>query len=270
LIPDSPFVDAIVASANHNERRMPGGPDMLLLHYTGMGTGDDAVRWLRDPGSGVSSHYVVHEDGRVIQMVPESRRAWHAGVGEWRGQTDINSRSIGIEIVNLGHDGGYPPYPDAQIRAVIELCADCARRWAIPAERLLAHSDIAPARKSDPGEKFPWDQLFSAGLGHHVDPVPISGGRFFGLGDRGEPVAAFQALLAAYGYAVPIDGNFGETTRLATVAFQRHFRRERVDGVADASTVETLHRLLTQLPRSPFRAPKQGLEPARGASIVTA
>ena len=255
MTPDSPIVDTVVASANHNERRVPGGPDMLLLHYTGMGTGDDAVRWLCNPDSGVSSHYLVHEDGRVIQMVPEARRAWHAGVGDWRGEADINSRSIGIEIVNLGHAAGYPDFPDPQIRAVIELCADCATRWAIPPERLLGHSDIAPARKCDPGEKFPWDQLFIAGLGHYVDPAPIAGGRFFGLGDAGEPVAAYQGLLATYGYGVPIDGTFGETTRQATIAFQRHFRRERVDGVADASTVETLHRLLTRLPRSPFRRP---------------
>nr|WP_246232505.1 N-acetylmuramoyl-L-alanine amidase [Aurantimonas aggregata] len=253
MTPDSPLVDAVLASPNHNERRVPGGPDMLIIHYTGMGTGDDAVRWLCDPVSAVSCHYLVHEDGRIVQMVPEARRAWHAGAGDWRGQADINSRSIGIEIVNLGHEYGYPDFSDVQIRAVVQLCADCATRWAIPPERLLGHSDVAPARKADPGEKFPWDQLFSAGLGHLVEASPITGGRFFGLGDKGEPVAAYQGLLAAYGYGVPIDGTFGETTRQATIAFQRHFRRERVDGIADASTVETLHRLLMRLPRSPFR-----------------
>ena len=253
MTPDSPLVDIVLASPNHNERRVPGGPDMLLIHYTGMGTGDDAVRWLCDPVSAVSCHYLVHEDGRIVQMVPEARRAWHAGVGNWRGQDDINSRSIGIEIVNLGHAAGYPDFPEAQVRAVAQLCADCAARWAIPPERLLGHSDVAPGRKADPGEKFPWDQLFSAGLGHYVEAAPIAGGRFFGLGDRGDPVAAYQGLLAAYGYGVPIDGTFGETTRQATIAFQRHFRRACVDGVADASTVETLHRLLMQLPQSPLR-----------------
>ncbi|MEC5290052.1 N-acetylmuramoyl-L-alanine amidase [Aurantimonas sp. C2-6-R+9] len=250
--PDAARIDEVRPSPNHTERRLSGGPDMLILHYTGMGTGEGAVRWLCDPQSGVSCHYLVHEDGRVVQMVPEEQRAWHAGEGSWRGRGDVNSRSIGIEIVNVGHGNGYPDFPAAQIASVIELCRECVGRWPIPPEFVLAHSDIAPARKSDPGEKFPWDQLFFAGIGHFVVPAPLRGGRFFGRGDRGGPVSAYQSLLAAYGYAVPIDGVFEDTTHFATVAFQRHFRPERVDGVADASTIETLHRLLTALPRSPF------------------
>lgn len=252
MIPDHAGVDEICPSPNHTERRDGLRPDMLILHYTGMGTGEAAMRWLCAPESEVSCHYLVHEDGRIVQMVPEEKRAWHAGAGSWRGRDDINSRSIGIEIVNVGHGNGYPDFPTAQIDAVTRLCADCVARWAIRPEFVLAHSDVAPARKSDPGEKFPWLQLFSAGIGHAVDPAPLRGGRYFGLGDRGEPVAAYQSLLAAYGYGLPCDGTFDDATRQATVAFQRHFRQERVDGIADASTIETLHRLLTSLPRSPF------------------
>ena len=252
LKPDATCVAECIASPNHNERRIDEPPDMLILHYTGMGGGGAAVRWLCDPVSEVSSHYLVHEDGRVFQMVPEERRAWHAGIADWRGRADVNSRSIGIEIVNPGHEHGYPDFPDVQIEAVIKLCGDCSGRWPIQPEFVLAHSDVAPARKADPGEKFPWMRLHERGIGHYVRPSPLGGGRFIGLGDEGEPVAAFQALLAAYGYGVEASGRFDEATRLATVAFQRHFRPSRVDGVADHSTVDTLHRLLTALPRSPF------------------
>nr|WP_255617044.1 N-acetylmuramoyl-L-alanine amidase [Aurantimonas sp. VKM B-3413] len=250
-------------SPNHNARRGEGIPNILLLHYTGMGTGAGALSWLCDPASEVSCHYLVHEDGRIVQLVPEDRRAWHAGQGSWRGRGDVNSRSIGIEIVNLGHGNGYPDFPDEQIAAVIALAGDIVKRRSIPAEFVLAHSDIAPARKSDPGEKFPWDALHRAGIGHYVTPSPRRGGRYFGLGDAGQPVEAYQALLAAYGYEVPQDGGFDEATRLATIAFQRHFRPACVDGIADASTIETLHRLLRTLPRSPFRRE----EAAAGAAV---
>ena len=250
-------------SPNHTERRDVQAADMLILHYTGMGGGEVARRWLCDPASGVSCHYLVHEDGRIVQMVAEDRRAWHAGAGNWRGRADVNSHSIGIEIVNPGHGHGhgkdrnqdYPDFPEVQIGAVIGLCRDILSRHAIPAEFVLAHSDIAPGRKSDPGEKFPWDRLAEAGIGHYVTPSPLRGGRFFGRGDAGEPIAAWQAMLAAYGYGVSTDGTFDEATRQATLAFQRHFRREKVDGIADASTIETLHRLLNALPRSPFARP---------------
>ncbi|MEX6505805.1 N-acetylmuramoyl-L-alanine amidase [Jiella sp. M17.18] len=252
MTPDSSLVREVRPSPNHNERRVSGAPDILLLHYTGMGTGEGAARWLCDPESEVSCHYLVHEDGRVVQMVPEARRAWHAGQGSWRGRSDVNSRSVGIEIVNPGHGNGYPDFPEEQVEAVIALCADIVARNRIPAEFVLAHSDIAPARKIDPGEKFPWGRLAAAGIGHYVEPSPRRGGRFFGPGDRGEPVAAWQGLLAAYGYDVAQEGVFDEPTRLATIAFQRHFRPDCVDGIADVSTIETLHLLLKALPRSPF------------------
>ncbi|MCW4116671.1 N-acetylmuramoyl-L-alanine amidase [Aurantimonas sp. MSK8Z-1] len=250
---DTPLVAGVRPSPNHNERRLPDPPDVLILHYTGMPTAAEAVDWLCDLASEVSSHYVVEEDGTILQLVAETRRAWHAGAGSWRGQTDINSRSIGIEIVNAGHAGGLPPFADAQIEAVIALCQDILRRRPeILAERVLAHSDTAPDRKIDPGERFPWDRLHAAGIGHLVPPAPLSGGRFFGLGDQGEPVEALQSMLAAYGYGVGISGRFDAATESATRAFQRHFRPAKVDGVADMSTVTTLHRLLSSLPRSPF------------------
>jgi N-acetylmuramoyl-L-alanine amidase len=247
LTPDSPLVDTLLPSPNRNERK-GGAPDILLLHYTGMEDGDKAARWLAMPVSQVSCHYLVHEDGRVVQLVPEAERAWHAGVGSWRGREDVNSRSIGIEIVNPGHEFGYRAFPERQMERVAALALDILSRWPIEPRNVLAHSDTAPPRKQDPGELFRWDALHAAGIGHWVTPEPVRGGRFVSLGDEGGPVAAFQELLKLYGYGVETNGVFDEATRFATVAFQRHFRQERVDGVADVSTVATLHRLLKALP----------------------
>ena len=238
----------VQASPNHGERIGVSGPDMLLLHYTGMDTADGALSWLCRDESQVSSHYFVHEDGRVVQLVPERRRAWHAGRSVWKGETDINSRSIGIEIANAGHPGGLPDFPDAQIAAVIELCLDCGRRWCIAPERVLGHSDVAPVRKVDPGEKFPWARLHEAGVGHWIEPTPVTGGRFFQRGDEGQPVEALQAMLGLYGYGTQVTGKFDERTEGDVAAFQRHFRPARVDGIADFSTIDTLHRLLRALP----------------------
>ncbi|RFC62794.1 N-acetylmuramoyl-L-alanine amidase [Fulvimarina endophytica] len=252
MTPDTRLACDVRPSPNFDTRSGEGEPSILLLHYTGMGTGDQALDWLCREESKVSSHYLVHEDGRILQLVEEAHRAWHAGEGSWRGKADVNSRSIGIEIVNGGHSGGLPAYPEEQIASVVSLCRDILSRHRIVSEFVLAHSDIAPARKEDPGEHFPWRTLHEAGIGHLVEPAPLRGGRFFSRGDSGEPVAAFQAMLAAYGYGVEIDGVFDEATRLAVVAFQRHFRPARVDGVVDTSTVETLHTLLRALDRSPF------------------
>lgn len=234
-------------SPNFGERRGIGAPDMIVLHYTGMATGQGAEDWLADPRSQVSSHYLVHEDGRVVQMVREADRAWHAGVSSWRGAEDINSRSVGIEIVNPGHTLGYLDFPQQQITAVIELCHDIAVRHAVAPERILAHSDVAPGRKIDPGEKFPWAALHAGGIGHLVAPAAIRGGRFMAEGERGQPVEALQAMLAMYGYGIEISGIFDSRTKAVVEAFQRHFRPALVDGIADRSTVETLHRLLGAL-----------------------
>ena len=252
MMPDSTLVTEIRPSPNINARRDVAGPDMLLLHYTGMADGEIALRWLCMEKSQVSCHFLVHEDGRIVQMVRETDRAWHAGAGSWKGREDINSRSIGIEIVNPGHEHGYRAFPAVQIEVVTALAKEIVDRWAIVPERVLGHADVAPARKQDPGELFPWAQLHAAGVGHYVPPASMSGGRYFGLGDQGEPVTAYQSLLAAYGYAVEPTGSFDQATQDATIALQRHFRQAKVDGVADMSTISTLHRLLTSLNASPF------------------
>lgn len=236
------------ASPNHGERRDGRRPDILLLHYTGMETAQGALDWLVNPLSEVSSHYFVFEDGRIVQLVPEMRRAWHSGKSFWKGEIDINSASIGIEIANAGHPGGLPDFPAAQIEAVTGLCRDIVDRWSIPPERVLGHSDVAPVRKVDPGEKFPWDRLAASGVGHWVEPTAVTGGRFFQRGDAGPPVEALQAMLALYGYNTPVSGEFCDRTHGDVEAFQRHFRPARVDGIADFSTIDTLHRLLKALP----------------------
>jgi N-acetylmuramoyl-L-alanine amidase len=245
--PDHAGAD-IRPSPNFAERRDGKPADILLLHYTGMETGQGAEDWLCDPQSEVSCHYIVHEDGRIVQMVPEEKRAWHAGRSFWKGETDINSRSIGIEIVNGGHEFGLPVYPGRQVEAVIELARGIVARHAIAPERVLAHSDVAPGRKRDPGELFPWSRLAQQGIGHWVEPSPLGGGRFFARGDSGQPVEALQSMLALYGYRSVITGVFDENTAADVAAFQRHFRPARVDGVADISTIDTLHRLLSALP----------------------
>lgn len=244
--PDSPLVGALAPSPNHGERR--AAIDMLLLHYTGMESAEAAIERLRTAEAEVSAHYVVLEDGTIIQMVPEIRRAWHAGISSWEGITDINSRSIGIEIANPGHAFGYPDFPEKQVIAAAALCRDILSRHPIRADRVLAHSDVAPRRKGDPGEKFPWQLLHHAGVGHLVHEAPLSGGRFFMLGDSGEPVAAIQSMLALYGYGIAITGFYDEETQAVVRAFQRHFRRARVDGVADGSTLITLRQLIATRP----------------------
>lgn len=233
----------VCLSPNFGERRDGRRPDALILHYTGMETGEGAQAWLCDPRSEVSSHYLVHEDGTIVQMVREADRAWHAGRGSWQGIDDVNSFSIGIEIVNPGHFLGFADFPPRQIAAVIALGNDICRRHSIAPQRVLAHSDVAPGRKIDPGEKFPWEVLAAAGLGHLVEPAPIEAGRILGPGDRGPAVAALQRMLARYGYGLEQSGVYDHATRIVVQEFQRHFRRARVDGLADLSSCETLRRL---------------------------
>ena len=245
--PDCALVERFHPSPNHGAR-LATPTDAIILHYTGMPTGAAALDLLCSPQAEVSSHYLVWEDGKIWQLVPEARRAWHAGRSFWAGETDLNSRSIGIEIVNPGHDGGAPPFPEAQIAGVIALCRDIVGRLAIPPRRILAHSDIAPGRKIDPGEVFPWPELHRAGLGHWVAPAPLRPGPTYQQGAMGPPVAALQSLFAAYGYNVAPTGVFDEQMRDVVAAFQRHFRPAQVDGVADLSTIETLRALLNALP----------------------
>jgi len=248
--PDSFIVADIVPSPNHDERKRGRAPDMILLHYTGMATGEAALSRLCTADSKVSSHYVVFEDGRIVQCVPEELRAWHAGVSSWGGETDINSCSIGIEIVNPGHDFGYPNFPLRQIAAVISLCRSIlTRRGPINSNRILAHSDVAPGRKQDPGEKFPWELLSESSIGHWVRPAPLNlDGVSFKPGERGDAIMRLQRVLRGYGYGIEETGIYDDAMREVIAAFQRHFRQARVDGVADASTLLTLRALVETRP----------------------
>jgi N-acetylmuramoyl-L-alanine amidase len=244
----SPLAELVVPSPNVGLRRGGQQPDILLLHYTGMRSAESARHWLCDPRSEVSCHYLVEEGGRIIQMVGEEMRAWHAGISYWAGETDINSRSIGIEIHNPGHEFGYRDFPAPQMRSVIALARDIVARHGIPGHRVLGHSDVAPSRKSDPGEKFDWAALAAAGVGFWVPPAPIEGDAGLAPGDQGQEVLALQRQLAAYGYGIAETGQYDDATVQVVRAFQRHFRPSRVDGVADRSTVQTLKKLLAALP----------------------
>jgi N-acetylmuramoyl-L-alanine amidase len=248
--PDSFIVAEVVPSPSHDERKHGRAPDMILLHYTGMPSGEAALQRLCSPDSKVSAHYVVFEDGRIVQCVPEERRAWHAGVSSWADETDINSCSIGIEIANPGHEFGYRNFPLRQVAAVISLCKSIVtRRGPISADRILAHSDVAPSRKQDPGEKFPWHLLSESGIGHWVRPAPLDlKGQSLKPGDSGDLVMRLQHALHAHGYAVEETGRYDEVTRDVVAAFQRHFRPARVDGIADASTLLTLRALIETRP----------------------
>ena len=234
-------------SPNHGPRREVGEPWIILLHYTGMESAEAARDWLCNPQSAVSCHYLVDEDGDIIQIVDEEQRAWHAGISSWKGVSDINSASIGIEIHNPGHDLGYRDFPDAQIEALIALCRDIISRHSILPEDILAHSDVAPMRKIDPGEKFPWAKLHSAGVGHWVEAEPIGVGSSLKAGDGGPEVEELREKLASYGYGAERSGPFDHSLEAVVRAFQRHFRPARIDGVADRSTLLTLERLLARL-----------------------
>jgi N-acetylmuramoyl-L-alanine amidase len=248
--PDSFIVADVVPSPNCDERANGRAPDMILLHYTGMATGEAALQRLTSRDSKVSAHYVVFEDGRIVQCVPETMRAWHAGVSSWAGETDINSRSIGIEIVNPGHEFGYRDFPLRQTAAVISLCKSIlTRRGPINADRVLAHSDVAPARKQDPGEKFPWELLSDSGIGHWVRAAQLNlEGNTLRTGDRGDAVNKLQRTLRSYGYGITESGVYDDATFEVVTAFQRHFRPARVDGLADPSTLLTLRALIETRP----------------------
>ena len=215
-------------SPNHGPRRTGAPVDMLIIHYTGMPSAQAALDRLCDPASEVSAHYLIDEDGAVWQLVPEDRRAWHAGKSFWAGETDINSRSIGIELANPGHGPDYHPFPDAQMTVLERLCRDIQARFPMPSRFVLAHSDIAPGRKQDPGELFDWRRLAESGTGlwpNGVLPAPPD-------------TAAFDADMRKLGYA---DGSAE-----AIAAFQRHFRPAAPTGIADAETRAILRALVLQ------------------------
>jgi N-acetylmuramoyl-L-alanine amidase len=241
--PDSSLVERCEPSPNIDDRPGLARPDMIVLHYTGMQFSHEALNRLCDPGSRVSSHYLVLESGSIIQMVPEAKRAWHAGVSSWGKETDTNGRSIGIEIANAGHEFGYPDFPRRQIAAVIALCRAILKRHTIRPENIVAHSDVAPGRKQDPGEKFPWKQLHLSGVGLWVD-AGKPGDKVMALGDTGANVKELQQRLAEYGYGIEDSAQFDTATKEVVIAFQRHFRQAQVDGVADASTLTAVRDLL--------------------------
>ncbi|MFM1813411.1 MAG: hypothetical protein RLZ98_106 [Pseudomonadota bacterium] len=245
LAADSPLVDRLHPSPNVEPRRDGKQPVILLLHYTGLPTLERSLDVLSRPDCKVSCHYVVSETGEIVQMVAERLRAWHAGVAYWAGETDINSLSIGIEIQNAGHDAGCPDFPEHQMLSVERLCSDILARHAIPAAGVLAHSDVAPMRKRDPGEKFPWSRLAEAGVGLWVEPTPLAAaGGGVRPGDEGPMVGEMHELLARFGYAVPEHSRHDSESEATVRAFQRHYRPACCDGIFDASSRETLLRLL--------------------------
>lgn len=214
-------------SPNWDERSLP--VSMLVLHYTGMADAASAIARLADPQAKVSAHYVVAEDGEIVRMVPEDKRAWHAGLSWWRGISDVNSASVGIEIVNPGHEFGYRPFPEAQLEALFPLVAEIVGRYRIDPANVVGHSDIAPARKQDPGELFPWDRLARLRL---ALPRPTRG-----LADPHWTDGGFLLALERFGYDV-------RDAQAAVAAFQRRFRTERIDGVIDGECRAILLRLL--------------------------
>lgn len=225
-------------SPNQDDRPAATPIDMLVLHYTGMRTAGEALDRLCDPASRVSAHYVVEEDGAVWRLVSEKRRAWHAGVSFWRGHVTLNDRALGIEIVNPGHEHGYRDFPVLQIAAVCDLCLELLARHPIPARNVVAHSDIAPERKEDPGERFDWAALAENGVGLWPWGVPD-----LGTGGAVRDAAALRdvrAALAAIGYRVAPEGALDPALATVLRAFQRHWRPEAVTGQADAGTLARL------------------------------
>lgn len=223
----SELVHRRVPSPNCNERQLP--VSMVVLHYTGMRSADEALERLCDEQAEVSAHYMIDEDGTVTALVPEEKRAWHAGRSYWRGITDVNSASIGIELVNPGHEFGYRPFPRAQMEALLPLLAEIVKRYDIPRANVVGHSDVAPSRKEDPGELFDWDLLAQHRLALPKPAVT--------LGDPFENEGAFFLGLERYGYDIS-DGP------AAIRAFQRRWRPQLIDGEIDLQIGAMLFALL--------------------------
>ncbi len=232
-------------SPNHGVRTLP--IDMLLLHYTGMKTGHEALERMCDPEWKVSAHYLVEEDGRIFKLVDEARRAQHAGVSTWHGERDTNSRSIGIEIVNPGHEWGYQPFPDAQISALIGLSQQILSRHKIENKFIIGHSDVAPNRKSDPGELFPWDLLAQNGIGIAPPKVGEGAHLLVGQGAKNAIAKKAQTLLGEIGYDSPVTGIWGQHDILNMTAFQRHFYPKRLDGLVDDASLQALQMVVAAI-----------------------
>ena len=231
------------SSPNFGPRRGGAVPDLVVLHYTGMDTAEAAIARLADPASEVSAHYLVDLDGRVVRMVAEEMRAWHAGTASWGGVTDVNSRSIGIEIVNPGRELGYPPFPEPQIAALEALLADILARHAITSERVVGHACVASGRKCDPGEKFDWRRLARRGLSVWLDPEPAEAGL--------AEAARFQSAARRFGYGAPGSGEWCEPTRAVWRAFLMRFLPFDADAPPHRAGVALLERLATRWPVAP-------------------
>lgn len=238
------FIDR--PSPNFDKRTR--GIDMLLLHYTGMPTGEEAMAKLCDPAAKVSAHYTVEVDGRIFAHVAEEMRAWHAGVSCWKREPDVNSRSIGIEIVNPGHEFGYVPFPEEQIKAVIELSKEILDRHKIPASHVLGHSDVAPDRKQDPGELFPWKRLANEGVGNWAE-ILVDTFEYEPIGPDAShgAVAKLQRLLARVGYCIPVDGGFDDDTGSVVTAFQRHYCQDEIGTPVEGQATPSMIALLEHL-----------------------
>jgi len=230
-------------SPNFDARSLP--VSLLILHYTNMDSPEAAVARLCDQQSKVSAHYLISQTGEIIQMVDEASRAWHAGVAFWGGIEDVNSASIGIELDHQGHaaDGTMAAYPEAQIASLIDLSQDIIARHNIAAAGVLGHSDVAPGRKTDPGEALDWARLAGHGIGLWLDAVAVEPVEALRRDMQNPAVAALQQALSAFGYKVAQDGVFGAALEAVIISFQRHFRPTRVDGVADAETQTLIYAL---------------------------
>ncbi len=222
-------------SPNQDDRPAGAAVDMIVLHYTGMVSAQAALDRLRDPAARVSSHYVVEEDGKIWRLVPEGRRAWHAGVSFWRGRTGLNDFSVGIEIVNPGHEHGYRDFPVLQMAAVCDLCLDILARHPVPARNVVAHSDIAPDRKEDPGERFDWGGLAQEGVG--LWPAGVADAGTGGAVRDAASLRDVRAALSDIGYRVAPEGPLDPALSTVLRAFQRHWRPEAVTGQADEGTL---------------------------------
>ena len=236
-------------SPNWNARVGGQPPDLVILHYTGMASSAAAIARLCNPVAKVSSHYVIDRAGEIFRLVAEKHRAWHAGVSSWHGQTDINSRSIGIELVNPGHAHGYTDFAEPQMGSLLALLEGICARHKIATGGVLAHSDIAPDRKSDPGERFNWERLSQAGFGLWVPPSPLQHGATLSFGQAGQEVTRLHHMLSALGFGIAASALFDRKTEIVLRAFQRHWRPQLIDGRADASTRDTLTRLVAVMQR---------------------
>lgn len=235
-----------IPSPNYNDRPDKAAITMLVLHYTGMPTAQAALDRMCNPKAEVSAHYMVDEDGSVIQLVEERHRAWHAGVSAWRGQTNINDISVGVEIVNPGHEFGYRAFPKKQMEAVAALSSEIIARHGIRRGNIVGHSDIAPMRKEDPGELFDWEWLAQQGIGFWPNVEDIEDEIYLSPSETGEDVMNLQQALHAYGYGLTIDGQYGEETKAVVTAFQRRFHPELLDGVWGSILHEKLGLLLSR------------------------